>query len=92
MLLLPIPRALLHGVEVLSGLADPRIAALGPALVLFAIGIALGGRLESALVALVAALGAVALLLAVGALAAFMTSWLMRNRKRGELFALLACS
>ena len=90
LMLLPIPRSMLHGIEVVAGLADPRIAALAPALVLFAIGLAFGGRLDGALVALAGAAGTVLLLLALGSLVTFLTSWLMRNRKRGELFALLS--
>ncbi len=89
LLLLPIPRRAFHGIEVLSVLADPRIVVLAPALLLFSAGLTLEGRMGAALVALVDALGILALLVTLGALASFLTSWLMRSRRRGELFTLV---
>ncbi len=89
LLLLPIRRAHLHAVEALSALADPRIAIVAPALFAFAAGLALGGSPRSAALALAAALGSTVFLVAFGTLAASLTAWLMKSRKRGELLALL---
>jgi hypothetical protein len=88
LLLLPIPRRSLHLVEALAGLADPWVAYLLPALVSFAVGLMLAGRWDAALVALVGGAGIVALLASLGSLVSFLTSWLLRNRRRGEMFTL----
>lgn len=89
LLLLPIPRRLLHFVEVLSGVADPWIVVAIPAVLLLAAGLLAGGALTGAVLAGVAGLGLVASFLALGALSGFLVGWLMRDRRRAEISTLL---
>ncbi|MFN0242604.1 MAG: hypothetical protein ACKVWV_06895 [Planctomycetota bacterium] len=85
LLLLPIPRRVLFAVEGLSSLADPWTAFALPALVCTAAGFASGGRLSTALVASCAGIAMLLALASIGSLFAFLTAWLMRDRRRGEL-------
>jgi hypothetical protein len=89
LLLLPIPRRLLHMVEVASGVADPWIFIPIPGLLLVAVGLAIGGALGSAVLAVVAGLGLLAAFLAFGVLSGFVVSWLMRDRRRAEMSTLI---
>ncbi|HUL73697.1 MAG TPA: hypothetical protein VLT86_11385 [Vicinamibacterales bacterium] len=89
LLLLPIPRSTLHLVEVLANLTDPWIAILVPAFTTFAIGLAAGGRVGMAIVAAVAGAGMVFVLVSLGALVSFLLGWLLRSRRRGEMFTLV---
>jgi hypothetical protein len=89
LLLLPIPRRVLHFVEVISGLSDPWIFVVMPGLVLLAVGLASGGAFMAAAVTLLAGAGLIALLLSVGALVSFLAGWVMRDRRRAELMTLL---
>lgn len=88
-LLLPIPRRLLHLVEVLSGIADPWIFVVLPGLVLLSGGVLLGGAPAASAVALIAGAGFAGVLLALSALVSFVSAWLMRDRRRAELMTLL---
>ena len=89
LLLLPIHRRVLHLVEVIATLADPWIAIVACGLTTFAIGVVAGGRSAVALGALAGAAGMVAVLICAASLASFLVDWLMRSRRRGELFTLL---
>jgi hypothetical protein len=89
LLLLPIPRRVLHFVEVISGLSDPWIFVVMPGLVLLAVGLASGGAFVAAAVTLLAGAALTALLLSVGALVSFLAGWVMRDRRRAELMTLL---
>ena len=89
LLLLPIPRRVLHFVEVISGLSDPWIFVVMPGLMLLAVGLASGGAFMAAAVTLLAGTGLIALLLSVGALVSFLAGWVMRDRRRAELMTLL---
>jgi hypothetical protein len=89
LLLLPISRRALHLVEVLASLADPWVVFALPGIMLFAAGLMLAGRAAAAAIALAAAIGILAVLAALGALISFLMSWLMRGRRRGEIFTLV---
>jgi hypothetical protein len=89
LLLLPISRRALHLSEVLAGLADPWVAFLIPGLALLAAGLASGGRLGAGLVAAVAGLLLLAVLATFGATAGMLVAWLLRSRRRGEVFTLV---
>ncbi len=89
LLLLPIPRRALHFVEVAASLADPWVAVVGAGLTTFAIGLYAGGRPVVAIAALAAAALTVAAIVCAGSLGGFLVAWLMRDRRRGELFTLV---
>lgn len=89
LLLLPIHRRVLHLVEVASSLADPWLAVIGAGLVAFAVGLLAGGRPVAAIAGLLAAGATVAVLGCAGSLTSFLIAWLMRSRRRGELFTLI---
>jgi hypothetical protein len=89
LLLLPISRRLLHLVEVIATLADPWVVFGLPALFTLAIGLMLAGRPGTSLVAFTGAVAFTAIVALVASLVAILLSWLMRNRRRGELFTLL---
>jgi len=89
LLLLPIPRASLHLVEVLANLTDPWITVFVPGFFTFAIGLAVGGRAGVSLVAAAAGVAVVFLLISLAALVSFLLGWLLRSRRRGELFTLI---
>ena len=89
LLLLPIHRRVLHLVEVGATLADPWIAVIAAGLISFAVGILAGGRPAAALAALGAAAATVVVLVCAASLVSFLVAWLMRNRRRSELFTLM---
>ena len=89
LLLLPIPKRVLHLVEVLASLGDPWVAVVAAGLTTFAIGVNAGGRPMASLVAILAAVLTVAVVLCAGSLASFLVAWLMRDRRRGELLTLI---
>jgi hypothetical protein len=89
LLLLPIPARGLHLVEVLAGLADPWILFILPGLVLFGLGLAMGGWLGVAVQVLAAGAAMAALLASLGALVSFLISWLFRDRRRAELLTVV---
>ena len=89
LLLLPIPRRVLHVVEVAASLGDPWVAVVGAGLTAFAAGVLAGGRPLAAMGALVAGGLTVAVVVCAASLAGFLVAWLMRDRRRGELFTLV---
>ena len=90
LLILPIPRGVLHLVEVAANLADPWIVLVAAALMALPVGMAVGGDFLAASVALAAGLIMLALLASFGALLSFLVGWLFRSRRRTELFTLVA--
>lgn len=89
LLLLPIPRGMLYAGQVVSALADPWIVLVVAAVIGLPAGLATGGHASGALVA---AAGGVLLLGVLAGLTLSMTGivhLLARNRRRGELLALL---
>lgn len=89
LLLLPIPRRVLHLVEVLANLADPWLALMASGLVAFGVGMLAGGRPGAALVAAAAGLAVLGVLATLASCLSFMVGWLFRGRRRGELFTLV---
>lgn len=84
LLLLPISRRILHLVEVQSGIADPWIFVLVPALLLMAVALVVGGAVTAGALMLLGALALLAVLLSLSALVSFLAAWLMRDRRRAE--------
>lgn len=84
LLLLPISRRILHFVEVHSGIADPWIFVIVPALLLMAVALVAGGGVTAGVFMLVGALALLAVLLSLSALVSFLAAWLMRDRRRAE--------
>jgi|RhiMethySRZTD1v2_1073278.scaffolds.fasta_scaffold47502_4 hypothetical protein len=89
LLLLPISKRALHLVEVVAALADPWLMAMAPGLAMFALGLAVGGRPKVALVALAAGGAMLVLIASAAALISFLVGWLMKDRRRSEMFTLL---
>ena len=77
LVLLPIPRRLLHLVEVLASMGDPWVAVVTAGLTTFAIGLYAGGQPAVALAALLAAILTVSTVVCAGALVSFLVAWLM---------------
>jgi len=90
LLLLPIGRGTLHLVEVIANLADPWLAIVIPGLAAFAAGLAVGGLHGPAMVALVAGGALVGVFAVFAALLGFLVSWLVKNRRRGEIFTIVS--
>ncbi|HEY7474142.1 MAG TPA: hypothetical protein VH679_03970 [Vicinamibacterales bacterium] len=89
LILLPIRRQTLHLIEVLASLSDPVVAFIVPALLTFALALALFGRAGAAVWALAATVGLLAVFTSLTALLGFLVAWLLRSRRRGELFTLV---
>jgi hypothetical protein len=89
LLLLPIPRRVMHLVEVAASLGDPWVAVVAAGLTTFAAGLYSGGRPGVGLAALAAAGLMVAVVVCAAALASFLVAWLMRDRRRGEMLTLV---
>jgi len=87
--LLPVPRGSLHLVQVVAGVSDPWLAFVVPGLSCFALGLLSAGSPGTALLALVAGLAFVATAAALGSLVSSLMDWLMRDRRRGEVFTLV---
>ena len=90
LLILPIPRGVLHLVEVAANLADPWIVLVAAALLALPVGMAVGGDFLAAGSTLAAGVIMLALLASFGALVSFLVGWLFRSRRRTELFTLVA--
>lgn len=89
LLLLPIPTRALHLVESLSTMADPWIAFVIPGLLALPLGLLTAGRPMVALLALAAAVAFLATIVSLASLTAYLGDWLMRDRRRSEVFTLL---
>ena len=89
LLLLPIHRRVLHIVEVVASLADPWIAVVGAGLTTLGIGVLAGGRPVAGLATLAAGWLTLAVIVCAASLAGFLVAWLMRDRRRGEMFTLV---
>ena len=90
LMLLPISRRMLHGIEIIASLADPWLLVVVPGLFLLPAGLAFAGAGSAALLALAAAVAVLGVIAALGALVSFLTEWVMRGRRRGEIFTLTA--
>jgi hypothetical protein len=89
LLLLPISRRTLHVTEVGASLADPWIVLVGLGLISFAAGLVAGGWMGTAAIAIAAAGTLLFVLACLGSLIGFAAAWLVRSRRRGELFTLV---
>ena len=89
LLLLPIPRRVLYVAQSASAISDPWILLCVPIVLSLPIGLAVGGAWLPAVLALVAGLLFVVVLLGVSSLMTTMIHLLLRDRRRGELLALL---
>ena len=89
LLLLPIPRTVLYVAQAGSALADPWILLAVPVVVALPIGLAVGGLHGTSVVALLAGVLFVAALVGLSSLATIVMHLLVRDRRRGELLAVL---
>jgi hypothetical protein len=89
LLLLPIPRATLYMTQAAGALGDPWIVLLLPVLIFLPAGLAAGGAAFGAIVALVAGLLFFAVAIGMSMLTANLVQLVARDRRRGELLALL---
>jgi hypothetical protein len=97
LVLLPIPRRVLHVAEVAAGLLDPWVLGTLPALVTLPMGLLASGSVTAAAVALAAGIALAACLAALGGTVSFLVALLLRDRRRGEwitlvFFAILSLS
>jgi hypothetical protein len=89
LLLLPIPRRALYVAQSASAISDPWILLLVPVVLAMPVGLAIGGATTSALIALVAGVLLVIVLVGLSSLVTTVVYLLVRDRRRGELLALL---
>jgi hypothetical protein len=89
LLLLPIPRTVLYIGQSASAFGDPWNLLALPLLGAVAAGMAVGGEPVAALLALVAAILFVVVIIGLASLATSVLHLLVRDRRRGELIALL---
>ena len=89
LLLLPISRPTLYVAQAAGALSDPWILLAIPPLAGVAVGLAAAGAVRAAALALAGGLLLLLLLVGLSALAAFVLHLLVRDRRRGELVALL---
>jgi hypothetical protein len=89
LLLLPIPARTLYVAQAAGAISEPWILLAIPAIVGVAIGLALRGLFGGTLVALAAGTLFVFVLIGLSAVATFVLQILFRDRRRGELLALL---
>jgi hypothetical protein len=99
LMLLPVPRSLLHFVEVTTSLLDPWVVFVLPGLVCYALGMITGALAQPEAwvrrwaidggITLVAGLLVVFVLASLGSLTSFLVSWIVRDRRRGEIFVIV---
>lgn len=89
LMLLPIPRRLLHGLEVATTAADPWILLVVPGLLLLPAGILGSGRITAGCLIFLAGLGYLASIVSIAALVSYTVQFLLRDRRRGELATLI---
>jgi hypothetical protein len=99
LMLLPVPRRVLHLVEVVTTLLDPWAIFVLPGLVSYALGLIVAALSQpdpfvrhwavDGAVALVAGLLVVVVLASLAALMTFLVGWIVRDRRRGELFVIV---
>jgi hypothetical protein len=89
LLLLPIPRRTLYITQLASTVSDPWILLAIPAVIGLPVGLVLGGAFGSAAIGLVACLLFLVTLTGLSAIASTVLSLIFRDRRRGELLALV---
>jgi len=89
LLLLPIPRATLYAAQSSSAFSDIWVLVLLPIVVFVPVGLLAGGAVVAALVSFAAGTLLVLVVVGITSLATSVLHLLVRNRRRGELLALL---
>ncbi len=89
LLLLPIPRRTLYLVQAFAAVSDPWMIVGIPAALAVAAGLAASGAFSAALIAAIAGLLFIVCLIGLSALATLLFQLVVRDRRRGELIALL---
>ena len=89
LLLLPIPRSTLYVAQSSSAFGDPWNLLAIPLILGICLGVFVGGAVMAGLLAVAAALLLVAVLVGLASLAASLLHLIVRDRRRGELIALL---
>jgi hypothetical protein len=89
LLLLPIPRGMLFLGQAMSTLADPWIALIAVVVLVLPFGMAAGGAAGAAAVALMTGLLLIAALTGISLVVTTAVHLIVRNRRRGELLALV---
>ncbi|HEX5476019.1 MAG TPA: hypothetical protein VFX12_15275 [Vicinamibacterales bacterium] len=89
LLLLPISRGLLYTSQLTGNFVDPWVLLPLPIVVMVPAGLAAGGRVGTAAIALAAGILLVVLLAALTSLTASVIHLLLRNRRRGDMVMLL---
>jgi hypothetical protein len=89
LLLLPIPRATLYAAQSSSAFGDIWVLVLLPIVLFVPIGLLAGGAVVAALLSLAAGILLVLVVVGITSLATSVLHLLVRNRRRGELLALL---
>jgi ABC-type transport system involved in cytochrome c biogenesis permease component len=89
LLLLPIPRRTLYVAQAGTALSDPWIVLTIPVLLALPIGLLIAGAPSAAVIAFVAGLLLLLVLVGLSAVATFLLHLIVRDRRRGELVALL---
>ena len=89
LLLLPIPRSVLYFAQSAGALADPWVAFVLPIIVFLPLGMAIGGAFGSAAAGLGAGLAFGLVMIGLSMMTSSVTQLVVRDRRRGELIALL---
>jgi hypothetical protein len=89
LLLLPIPQRVLYIAQAAGAIGDPWVALTVPLLAGIPIGLAIGLEFLGAAIALLAALGFLAIIIGLTTLASAVLQLLLRDRRRGDLVMLI---
>jgi hypothetical protein len=89
LLLLPIPQRVLYIAQAAGAIGDPWVALTVPLLAGIPIGLAIGLEFLAAAIALLAALGFLAIVIGLTTLASAVMQLLLRDRRRGDLVMLI---
>ncbi len=89
LLLLPIPRRTLYVAQLASTVSDPWVLLAIPAVIGLPVGLALGGAFGAAAIGLIACVLFLLTLVGLSAIASTVLSLIFRDRRRGELLALV---
>jgi hypothetical protein len=89
LLLMPIPRSTLYAAQTSSAFGDIWVLIMLPVVFSVPVGLLAGGALVAALIALTAGLLLLLIVIGLSSLATSLLHLVMRNRRRGELVALL---
>ena len=89
MLLLPVPRRLLHGLEFASNFVNPIVGPIAVILLAGSCGVLLGGRIRLGLAGLLVSVLFVTFLLGLQSCVGSLLQWLFLDRRRGQYFGIL---